>query len=362
MLEPVAIYRKTAYDTPVEVKILLYQEAIQMYDLQTSVFIDSIPLKQLSHLTTADDTVTIHFKHSDDVKLKLEDDHPLLPELRKAERKPFLKPGGKVLVLTVAVIAGVLLLNVLFSSIVASIGLRVISPEYEKQLGDQMFNSTVPQTLVDERRTATLQTFADKLKLSSDYKIKVTVLRAREVNAYAIPGGNIVIYTGLLDKVENYDELVALLGHEASHINERHTTRSILKEVSTKLFLIFFMDVSQVGSILLLNADKLRGLSYSRSLETEADEKGLEIMQRNKVNVNGMLRMFDRLKEADTLGTVEFLNTHPLTDKRIRYTKKNIEKITQKDVVVDPLLQELWVNLQKKEEEVEVSTEDEIVE
>ncbi len=363
MMDPVTLYRKTAYDTPVEVKILLYQEAIHMYDLHTSVFIDSIPLKQLSHLTTAGETVTIHFKHSDDVKLILEDDHPVLPEIRKAERKPFLKPGGKVFVLTIFVIAGVLLLNVLFSSIVASIGLSVISPEYEKQLGDQMFNSTVPQTLVDERRTATLQTFADKLQLSNNYKIKVTVLRAREVNAYAIPGGNIVIYTGLLDKMENYDELVALLGHEASHINERHTTRSILKEVSTKLFLIFFMDVSQIGSILLLNADKLRGLSYSRSLETEADEKVLEIMQRNKVDVNGMLRMFDRLKEADTLGTAEFLNTHPLTDKRIRYTKKNIEKIGQQKPVTDPALLELWVNLQKKEEEaVEVSSDDDIVE
>jgi predicted Zn-dependent protease len=362
MIDPVAIYRKTAYEDPVEVKILLYQEAIQMYDLKTSVFISSIPLKQLSHFTAEEELITVHFRHSDDIKLVLDDDHPVLPELRKAEKKPFLKPGGKVLVLTVAVIAGVLLLNVLFSSIVASIGLRLITPEYEQQLGDQMFNATVPQTLVDERRTATIQTFADKLKLSENYKIKVTVLRVREVNAFAIPGGNIVIHTGLLDKMESYDELVALLGHEASHINERHTTRSILKEVSTKLFLIFFMDVSQVGGILLLNADKLRGLSYSRSLETEADEKGLEIMQRNRVDVNGMVKMFERLKEADTTGTMEFLNTHPVTDKRIRYTKKNIEKLKQTNVAVDPVLQELWVNLQKKEEEVEVAAEDETVE
>ncbi len=352
MTDAIALYRKTAYDTPQEVKILLYQEAVQMYDVHTSAFISSILLKQLSHFTNEGDMVTVHFKHSEDIKLILEDDHSLLPKIRKAEKKPFLKPGGKVLVLTIAVITGILLLNILFSSIVASVGLRLIKPEYEKQLGDQMFNATVPQSLVDERRTATIQTFADRLQLSEKYKIKVTVLRKREVNAYAIPGGNIVIYTGLLDKMQHYDELVALLGHESSHINERHTTRSILKEASTKLFLIFFMDVSQIGGILLLNADKLRGLSYSRSLENEADEKGLEVMRKNKVDMKGMLRMFTRLKEADTLGTPDFLNTHPLTNKRIKNTKKLIDQSVQNDTKVDPVLQELWLNLQKKDDEM----------
>jgi beta-barrel assembly-enhancing protease len=350
MDQSVVTYKKTVYDTPQEVQILLYQDAIQMYDVQTSAFISSIPLKHVSHLTNENEQVTIHFKHSDDLKLLLEDDHPLLPEIKQLEKKPLIRSRMKVLILTVAVIGGILLLNIIFSSLVADVGLKTITPEYEAQLGEEMFNATVPQTLVDERRTAIAQAFTDKLHLSDKYHIEVCVLRAREVNAFAIPGGHIVVYSGLLDKMQSYDEFVALLGHESSHIIERHTTRSILKELSTKLFLIFFMDVSQVGSILLLNADKLRGLSYSRSLEREADEKGLAIMQRNKVDMNGMLQMFNRLKEADTLGTPAFLNTHPLTDDRIRYTKDNIKKAKQNNAVVDPVLQELWQNLQKKED------------
>jgi predicted Zn-dependent protease len=348
----VAIYRKTAYDAPIEVQLLIYQEAIQLYDTNTNAFIVSLPLKLISHFTNNHEEVTIHFKNSDDLKLVLEDDHPLLPEISKVERRPLLKPGGKVFILTLAVIGGVILLNIIFSSLVADIGLKIITPDYEKQLGEQMFNATVPQTLVDERRTVIIQAFADKLNLSENYHIRVTVLRAREINAYAVPGGHIVVYTGLLDKMESYDELVALLGHEVSHINERHTTRSILKELSTKLFLIFFMDVSQVGAVLLLNADKLRELSYSRSLEKEADEEGLKIMQRNKIDVNGMLKMFNRLKEADTTETPVFLNTHPLTQKRIEYTRQNIRDIDQRDARTDPALQELWTHLQQKEDAV----------
>jgi predicted Zn-dependent protease len=345
-------YRKTAYDAPREVQVLLYQDAIQLYDITTNAFITSLPLKTVSHFTQKDEVVTIHFKNSDDVKLVLDDDHPLLPEIKKVEKKLLLKPGGKVLLLTIAVIAGVILLNVIFSSVVADIGLKIITPAYEKQLGEEMFNSTVPQTLVDEKRSAIIQTFADKLSLSNTYNIQVTVLRAREVNAYAIPGGHVVVYTGLLDKMESYDELAALLGHEVAHINKRHTTRSILKAVSTKLFLIFFMDVSQVGAILLLNADKLRELSYSRSLEREADEEGLRLMQRNKIDVHGMLKMFKRLQDADSTASPVFLNTHPLTAKRIEYTKRNIETLNQEDAGINAELQELWLNLQKKEEAI----------
>jgi beta-barrel assembly-enhancing protease len=345
MEEAIAIYRKNAYDSPVEVRLMIYQEAIQMYDVNTSVYISSLPFKLLSHFTHQRDEVTIHFKRSEDIKLILEDDHPLLPEIRKAEKKKWLKPGGKVAILTLAVIVTVIFFNYIFSSLVADIGLKLITPKYEAHLGDQMFQSAVAPTSLDGKRTAMVQSFADKLKLSETYDIKVSVLKSDEINAFAVPGGHIVIYSGLIDRMQRYDELVALLGHEVTHINERHTTRSILKELSSKLFLIFFMDVSQVGAILLLNADKLRGLSYSRSLEIEADEKGLAIMRRNKIDANGMVRLFERLKAADTLSTPTILNTHPLTDKRIRYTKENIQSNKQVDKAIDPVLQQLWINI-----------------
>jgi predicted Zn-dependent protease len=349
MDENLIIYRRSAYGDEQEVKLLIYQDAFQLYDPVTSEFITSLSLKHVELLTEANERITVHFKHSEDVKLIVEDDHPLILEIMATQKKKLLSTGQKVLLYTVFVIAGVLLLNQIFSSVVADIGLKLISPQYEAQLGEEMYQSTVPNSLVDERRTAILQTFANKLQLSDRYNIKVTVLRARDVNAFAVPGGNVVIFTGLLDKMEGYDELVALLGHEVSHITERHTTRALLKDVSNKLFLIFFMDVSQVGAVLLLNADKLRSLSYSRSLEREADEKGLALMMKNKVNVNGMLKMFDRLKDVDTTVTPLFLNTHPLTEKRIDYTRKQIRQINQSNVTVDPVLQELWMNLQRKD-------------
>ena len=345
MEDPKAIYWRNAYDAPLEVRLMIYQDAVQLYAIDSLVYLESLPFRKMSHLTEENEKVTIHFKHSDDIKLVLEDDHPLLPEIKKAQKKVWIKPGGKVAILTFIVIAVIIFLNFIFSSLVADVGLKLITPEYEAKLGDEMFQSAISPTLIDGKRTAMMQSFANKLQLSDKYNIQVSVIKSDDINAFAVPGGHIVVYSGLIDKMRYYEELVALLGHEASHINERHTTRAILKELSSKLFLIFFMDVSQVGAILLMNADRLRGLSYSRRLEREADEEGLKIMLKNKVNAKGMVKLFETLKQADTLYTPDILNTHPLTNKRIRYTKENIKRANQRDAVVDPELQQLWINI-----------------
>jgi beta-barrel assembly-enhancing protease len=234
MEDPKAIYRKNAYDTPLEVRLLIYQDALQLYDVDSLVFIESVPFRKMSHLTEEKEVVTIHFKHSDDIKIILEDDHSLLPEVRKAQKKVWLKPGGKVALLTTIVIAVIIFLNFIFSSLVADVGLKLITPEYEAKLGDEMFQSAIPPTSIDGKRTAMIQSFANKLELSKTYKIQVTVLKSDDINAFAIPGGNIVVYSGLIEKMRGYEELVALLGHEASHINERHTTRAFLKEISLR--------------------------------------------------------------------------------------------------------------------------------
>ncbi|HEX6914178.1 MAG TPA: M48 family metallopeptidase [Chitinophagaceae bacterium] len=345
MEQPVARYRKNAYDTPASVQLLLYQDAIQMYDTFTTSFIDSIPLRQIAEFTSREDEVTIHFRHNDDVKLVLDDDHPLLPEIRASVRKKWLKPGGKVAVLTAVVIASVIFLNYIFGVIVADIGLKLITPEYEAKLGDEMYQSAITPTMIDGKRTAMIESFSRRLKLSNTYNIRVSVVKSGEVNAFAVPGGHIVIYSGLIDKMKSHEELVALLGHEATHINERHTTRALLQDLSSKLFLIFFMDVSQVGAVLLLNADRLRGLSYSRRLETEADELGMKLMIRNKVSASGMVKLFHTLKQADTVSSTEILETHPLTDKRIRAAKRFINEHPQRDLRPDPELQRLWTSI-----------------
>jgi predicted Zn-dependent protease len=176
--------------------------------------------------------------------------------------------------------------------------------------------------------TRELQSFADKMKLSSTYPIRLTLVDNDIVNAYALPGGNIVVYKGILQKLKTADELAALLSHESTHINERHSLRSILRSTANAIIIsIIFGDASGLSGTIISSAETLTGLHYSRSLESEADWKGMNLMVVNKVNVKGMRALMQRLQEEEgSAGKFSFIRTHPLTRERIRAADQFVKK------------------------------------
>lgn len=104
---------------------------------------------------------------------------------------------------------------------------------------------------------------------------------------------------GVFDKMESYEELMALLAHEVSHINKRHSMLALLREYSGSMFLSAIVeDISKFTDILITSANKLDGLSYSRELEEEADREGLRLMPLNKVNPIGFRLLFESLNDA----------------------------------------------------------------
>lgn len=159
----------------------------------------------------------------------------------------------KLNVVSLAIMVVVLLAGVYWgiSSIVPWAGLKLIKPKTETELGEKMYQSMMQSETIDHRRTKLLQEFAQSMQLSSTYPIKVTVVKSKEINAYAIPGGNIVVYTGILKAMKSPDELAALLGHETAHINDRHSLKSILRSAATGLIVSVVLMIFQEYSPLL---------------------------------------------------------------------------------------------------------------
>jgi beta-barrel assembly-enhancing protease len=202
----------------------------------------------------------------------------------------------------------------------------LIPPSFDDKIGETYYNEFIQFNYVDENKTKLVQKFVDKMELDNKKKIKITVVNSYEVNAFALPSGHVVVYTGILDQMERYEELAALVSHEVSHINKRHSMRALLRELSGQLFFSAILgDVSRFTDILMSNANELKGLSYSRNLETEADREGMKLMRKNKINIVGFQLLFERLS-AVTKGAEppEFLNTHPLSSDRIKAAKKNM--------------------------------------
>lgn len=190
----------------------------------------------------------------------------------------------------------------------------------DDQLGDTSWASMEPTMEFDTARTAHLQRFGDALAISSDHALKYHVVNDAQVNAFALPGGHIVVYTGLLNELDSAAELAALLAHEGTHVQERHSTRSLVRQFASSFFISLIVgDAGALGDIAASKGDELRGLGYSRDLEQDADYIGMQRMHANGVDPHGMIDLLNELKGAhgSDAEPPAFLSSHPLTVERI---------------------------------------------
>jgi Zn-dependent protease with chaperone function len=203
---------------------------------------------------------------------------------------------------------------------------KSIPIETEQEIGEGLFDQVTAGYSVDTAKTRVINTFFKELNYGTPYKIKVTVVNDKMVNAFALPGGNIVVMSGIISEMRSYEELAALFGHELTHINERHTTRSLFRSLGVYFVLSLMLgDASGVAAVILQNAEQLKSLQFSRELESEADELGYNHMKEAKINPQGMIDLFQRLKDASKdIEIAEFISTHPDVENRIKATKKRI--------------------------------------
>ncbi|MFN3444169.1 MAG: M48 family metallopeptidase [Bacteroidia bacterium] len=238
-----------------------------------------------------------------------------------------------------------LLLLVLWASYVwllpaiATYGAKVFPKDYEIELGQKLYASVLEGEQIDSSKTIAINQFFNQLKIEKSYPAKITVVKSNITNAFAMPGGGIVVYDAILNNMKSPEQLAALLAHEYSHVELKHATRNLFRTLSGYLFLsIVFGDMSGVGGILIENAHQLRNLSYSRALETEADNSGLKVLKENKLNPKGMIDLFELLKkESDGAQVNELISTHPDLNNRIQNVETFIQEHPYNSVSNDSL-------------------------
>jgi len=203
---------------------------------------------------------------------------------------------------------------------------NLVPIETEIELGDRISEMYATDSHINLTASENLQKFTNKLKLLDTYPIRVTVINSPQVNAFALPGGRIFVYSGIIEKMNSYEELVALLGHEVTHVVNRHSLKSICRSAAASLVIAsLFGDITGISSGILSQADKFKELEYSRDLETEADNNGLQIMIDNEINPDGMLNLLKILQEesVNMPSLMKYLSTHPDTESRIQNIKNN---------------------------------------
>jgi predicted Zn-dependent protease len=175
----------------------------------------------------------------------------------------------------------------------------------------------------------TQQGMTDKL---AGYKWEYNLVESKEVNAWCMPGGKIVVYTGLLPISQNEAALAAVMGHEVSHALLQHGNQRMSQQLGVEAVGLglqvalsskpaetqnLFMSAYGIGSTVGLT------LPFSRSQELEADDWGLKFMAMAGYNPQEAINLWNRMEQASNgQSPPEFLSTHPSEGKRIAQLQK----------------------------------------
>ena len=138
------------------------------------------------------------------------------------------------------------------------------------------------------------------------------------VNALALPGDTIVVYGGLLENVESENELMMVLGHELGHFANRDHLRGLGRQVLLRVTIAsIFGDAGTLAGIVGSTIETISRLQYSQSQELEADEFGIDLLQKYYQHVAGATDFFARL-DRDNKTNSAFFSTHPAPRNRVK--------------------------------------------
>lgn len=194
-----------------------------------------------------------------------------------------------------------------------------VPTEQEARLGELVLAQSRARWRLHDSGPAVeaLREIGGRLTAGSPYRYRWLLADAPEVNAFAAPGGVIVVFSGLLREAESPEELAGVVAHEVAHVELRHSLRAAVKGLGLRAALSLVFGDGAGGALAGAAAD-LTELKFSRDAEREADREGLRRLQAARVDPQGMLRFFARLEgEGGKAGTPPaWLSSHPPAGER----------------------------------------------
>jgi predicted Zn-dependent protease len=210
--------------------------------------------------------------------------------------------------------------------------IQLVSPNEEAQMGAQSFKEIVGKATLstDTQINAMVQRVGSRVAAVTDlgYQWEFRVIQDdKQVNAFALPGGKVAVYTGMLPVTRDEPGLAAVLGHEIAHVLARHGGERLSQQmgVQTVTQVLAGMASSNPATVQLVSAALGAGASvgvllpWGRAQESEADHLGLILMAKAGYDPRASLDLWKRMAEASKgQRPPEFLSTHPAEATRIQ--------------------------------------------
>jgi predicted Zn-dependent protease len=220
----------------------------------------------------------------------------------------------------------------------------------EEKLGD-IFWEVIKQSNEEITDTTVVQTIDNvfnriaKANTIERSKIKLHILKNEEVNAFALPNGHLVIYTGLIVKSKKPEEMAGVLSHELAHIELKHIMKKLISEMGLSVLINISTGNTNSETIKKM-ANILSSSAFERALEKEADIKALEYMIQARINPRPFAHFLYRLSlnEDPNAKYLEWVSSHPISKDRSKYINAYLEgKTFQYSEIIT---QANWITLQ----------------
>jgi predicted Zn-dependent protease len=169
--------------------------------------------------------------------------------------------------------------------------------------------------------------------LDLPYPLTVTVLDHDLVNAFALPGGHVVFFRGLIDAAETPEEVAAVFAHELGHVASRDPTRIALRSAGSIGVLGLLLGDFAGGAVVLMLAEQLIEADYTQEAEVGADEFAHDMLSRNGVSPEALGTMFRRFRDlyGEAEGITAHLSSHPALGDRIAAAESAAEQMMGPD-------------------------------
>lgn len=202
---------------------------------------------------------------------------------------------------------------------------------WEKRLGDAAIRQLAPEEdgCDDPVKTEAVQAIIQRLadaRGESPYQYEL-VIASGMLNAFAAPGGRIAVFDELIEMTDSPEELAGVLAHEIEHVELRHSTRALFRDMTVNAIQAAVTGDLANGAFAMEGAAALATLAHHRDEELEADAEGLKLMRAAQIDPQGMITMFEKIADLEGdagSGATTYLSTHPATRDRIARLKKLI--------------------------------------
>lgn len=219
--------------------------------------------------------------------------------------------------------------------------LILMSQQEELALGERSYKETIKKSKVvtgtkDSKRVKDIGYKIAKIVNRNDYKWEFNLVQNDAKNAFCLPGGKVVVYTGILKVAQNDDQLATVMSHEIAHALARHgAERASSGMVSNGVQLLGNIILGSQAPELANTFNVAYGLGsqygillpYGRLQESEADEIGIHLMHKAGYNMYEALNFWKNMSAGEKVKTNEFFSTHPSSSTRIANINRIIKQI-----------------------------------